>query len=224
MILELIFLGILGFIFILSPQKAVIVMVALIPFWIEWNFPMIYGIRVGLVDVAVVGGLFGTIIFSVRGKDDQKVLLKGLILSYMIISVLAYLSNPLIRSNDFLKIIWGAYKTIYVTSTFFLFYMVLNSEKLIQKIVNLVLFSSVFCSLFGIIQGITQTPIGFKIGTYGESIIFNEHLGGHLRAFGTFMHSNEFAAFLVCALICTSAVINHFFINVHTDYLICIAR
>jgi hypothetical protein len=200
MLIALFILGLTGIISIKSPYAAVLLLTALISLWIEWSFPVFFDAKIGVVDVAVVGGFLGVIFFCNKGQNDQKIPLKGLIFSYMIISILAYFSNPLIKSNDFLKIIWGAYKTIYVTSTFFLFYMVLNSEKLIQKTVNLVLFSSVFCSLFGIVQGLTQNPLGFKIGTYGESIIFKDHLRGGLRAFGTFTHSNEFAAFLVWPL------------------------
>lgn len=190
----LVLIGIISF---KSPYIAVLLLTALISLWIEWSFPAIQDAKIGVVDVTVIGGLLGSIY---KRQDNQKVPLKGLILSYMVISVLAYFSNPLIISNDLQKIIWGLYKTIYVTSTFFLFFIVLNSENRIQKTVSLVIFSSVFCSLFGIIQGITQSPIGFKIGTYGKSKVFDPDMGRSLRAFGTFVHSNEFAAFLILPL------------------------
>lgn len=190
-------LCLVGIISYKSPYIAVLLLTALSSLWIEWSFPAIQDAKIGIVDVTVIGGLLGIIY---KRQDNQRVPLKGLILSYMVISLLAYFSNPLIQANGFLKIIWGLYKTVYITSTFFLFFIVLSSAKRIQKTVSFVIFSSVFSSLFGIVQGITQSPIGFKIGTYGESNVFNPQIGRSLRAFGTFVHSNEFAAFLIWPL------------------------
>jgi O-Antigen ligase len=199
-IIALFFLGSILVISCRSPYAAVSLITVFISLWIEWTFHAIFDVRIGLVDVAVVGGLLGVLFSSGSMQRNEKVPLKGLILIYMVISMLAFLGNLPLKFPGPLRIIWASYKTIYITLGYFLFYNVLNSAKRIQKSVNLVLLSSFFCSIIGIIQSFTQTPIGFRIGTYGESIVFKNPITANLRAFGTFIHSNEFGGFLILPL------------------------
>jgi putative inorganic carbon (HCO3(-)) transporter len=203
MIVEFIFLVLAGTIFILSPAAALLAMSGCMPFWIEWKFPGLFGVKLGLVDVAVVGGLLGILLFSLRDRGFRKVPLKNWIIAYMLVSVLSVLLSPFVVIEQFGRDIWVPYKEIYVTLSFFLFYYLLNSKEKIYKSVNLLLIATCISCFFGIIQAITKTPVSLAIGTYGEEIpkIGTVNLGGGtLRAFGTLWHSNDFAGFLIWPL------------------------
>jgi hypothetical protein len=190
-------------VFFVSPQKAVITLAASIAFWIEWTMPGVFGLRLGLVDVAVIGGLFGMALNSTRNQSQGKVPFMGLIISYMLISMLSPLLSPYIELGGLKRAVWVSYKEIFVTSTFILFYWLLSSKDLIQKTINLVLLSATLSSVVAIVQSLTNTAISIGVGNYGESISriasINE-IDGRLRAFGTLWHANEFAGFLILTL------------------------
>ncbi len=190
-----------GILFVLSPRLAVIALAACVSLWLEWKFTGLFGIRLGLVDIAVVGGLIG--LFFSRIHETTRIPSKGLIITYMILSILAVVFSPVEMFESAGKLIWVPYKEIYVTLSFFLFYAVISHEKLLFKTVILILISACFSALIGIIQAILRYPFYLDIGTYGErmssiaSDIYNDMT---LRVFGTLWHPNSFGTFLVWPL------------------------
>ena len=174
---------------------------ALMSVWLEWSFPQLLGIRVGIVDVAVIGGFLGLLFSSDSGPKIGDMPFRGLVFCYMCISLISLIANNTDVGID--KMIWGAYKEIYVSALFFLFYMVIRNKSSIEKTLNLVLLSSVFVSLIAIVQGVTQT----------------------IRAFGTFGHPNECGAFLIWPLSISIALFlvdNNYGYRKFLPYAICL--
>lgn len=203
MILEIIILMICGIIFFISPRIAVLSLAVLASLWIEWTLPELGGIRLGIADVAVISGLLGIIVF-VQNRDSFKdIPFRWLIFLYIFLSVLALFLSPVEVFEQAEKIIWSPYKEIYITLLFFLFFIILKDKKIIQQTVTLLLISSGFASIIGIIQAVLRTPFYLGIGTYGErmseiaSDIFADMT---LRVFGTLWHPNSFATFLIWPL------------------------
>jgi hypothetical protein len=200
---ELLFLIVAFTVFLISPQKAVIALAASIAFWIEWTLSGVFGLRVGLVDAAVIGGMLGMAFNPTGIQTKEKVPFKGLIISYMLISMLSPLLSPYIELGGLKRAVWVSYKEIFVTSTFILFYCVLSSKDLIRKTINLVILSATLSSVVAIVQSLTNSGISIGVGNYRESISriasINE-IDGRLRAFGTLGHANEFAGFLILTL------------------------
>lgn len=195
-ILPLLVIGAL--IFLKSPVKASLTIVALLPMWIEWKFRNIFGVSIGLLDAAIVGGLFGVLILHHKTQKDPNGFLKFIIWVYMVICIISSLNNPFLETSNSLKLLWVPYKAILVSLTFFLFYYTMKDKKTIQKAINLLILSSTLCCLIGIIQVIKQSPITFSIGTYGEklsTIASTSQIDGSLRAFGTLWHSNDLGGF-----------------------------
>jgi len=195
------FLLISGIVFLSSPKKAMSMLAALMAVWLEWSFPSLSDIRLGLVDVVVLCGGLGALFHLAPAQHDRKRPIRSLVLCYILISLISFLANCYSLPLD--KLFWGAYKEISVSLLFFIFYTLITDRLMIEKMLNLVLLSSVASSLLSIVQTGTGTVIQLPIGLYSENVLAvasDISDGGSLRAFGTFLHANYNGAFLIWPL------------------------
>ena len=192
----------------MSPITAVMVLCATMSLWVTWSLPILSGGELGLVDVAVIGGLFGALLRPAENNLSKKIPLNIFIWAYLLISVMSFLFSPYLVSDNIFKLFWSIYKEMYVTLAFYLFYLVLVQKEQIQKAVHLTLFSSTFSSIIGILQIYFSKPIIFPIGLYADNVIKKHGLEarGIDRALGTFMHSNDFAGFLIFPILISMAL------------------
>ena len=151
MLISLLILCIAGIIFVITPLKAVFTMAALMAIWIEWSFPQIFGIRLGLLDVAIIGGLLGVYFSSGAKQETQQTPFKSWIVAYILICLLSFLYNSFLIGIDIPRLIWGGYKTIYITLSFFLFYALLIDKINIQKAIGFLILSSTIRYIMGCI-------------------------------------------------------------------------
>jgi O-antigen ligase len=217
MLIIFLILFLTGCFFVVKPRAAIYVLAILIAFWIEWKFNDFFGVKLGIIDVAVVGGLIGAMMHMGRTNYAGIIPLKGLVISYMTIAVLSVMLSPEALFSKIGKILWAPYKEIYITLSFFLFFIFIDSKEILRKVIWLVLISASVSSFFGIIQGITKKPITLMVGTYAERVpwISADMLYGSSRVFGTLWHSNDFGGFLIWPL---SISISLFLLDKNSKY------
>jgi hypothetical protein len=168
MYIKLIILFLLTIKFIRTPSFAIKVLSFLSAFWIEWSFPQLLDVRIGLIDIVLIGGSLGCIVSAERKKSRSQYEFKALVISYIFISLMVFIINHSLAKVSTMQILWGLYKEIYITSLFFIFIFIVKSKENIEEIWNLFLLGSVIVSLIGIVQGLTQSPKVFlNIGIYG---------------------------------------------------------
>ena len=203
-------------IFAVSPFLIAIFTALLMPVWIEWEFAGLLGMKVGLIDVIIIGGFLGILAFFTKYQRarfkpyrNTAILIILFILTCLFVFPLNY------TGSDIVKFFWGLYKDIYITLIFFLVYLVIKNKKQIETVINLLILSSVIVSIMGLLQSFTRDPLQFiAVGTYKEtleSVIeeFFSHGGGY-RAFGTLHHPNIFGGFLIWPLsICIAIFLLH---------------
>jgi O-antigen ligase len=203
-VIPLIILAICFIVFIRKPIRGVYALAACIAFWLEWKV----GLRIGLIDVAVIGCSLG-IMLHPEAKAAEKTPLKFLVVSLCLICIISSIWHPKMEMKDLFRRLLDIYKSIYVPLVFFVFYKLINTKQQLKNVIWLVIASSTATAIFGIIQAITQKPITLAVGTYGQAIRDGGYIeyAGILRAFGTLADANIYGGFLVFSTAITISVI-----------------
>lgn len=192
------------FIFVREPIKGVYTLAACISVWLEWRV----GIRIGLIDFAVVGCFIG-LALQPKIQIKENTFVKFLVISLCIVCIISSIAHPGLQLKDLFRRLWDIFKSIYIPLLFFIFYKIINNKKQLKNVIFLIIASSTISSIFGIIQAITQKPITVSIGTYGQYIRDGGTItyGEILRAFGTLTDANNFGGFLIFPLSLTIAIL-----------------
>lgn len=184
-------------IFYNAPIRGIYALAACIAFWLEWRV----GVRLGLIDVAVLGALLG-LSRQTQFQIKDKTPLRVLVVLLCIVCVFSSILTPGLVGAGIGKRLWDVYKSFYILLSFFVFYKVINTKQQLKNVIWLVIFSCTVSAIFGIIQAITQKPITIAVGTYAEYLEGDGYLdySGILRAFGTLSAANHFGGFLIMPL------------------------
>lgn len=206
---------ILGWVGYEFPEKALLVLAALIPFHLEWEVEQLFGMMLGPVAIIVISVLIGNFIKAVIKKNLQMFKVPYFLfwIIYGILSCAAFLHSPYFIS-DITRIPWHLYRVIWRALLIYpLIVINFKDKKTIKQAIIILFMSTTIVSLFGIFQSLSGKPLhififGITKQTLKYRSIFSTVPGNAnmIRAYGSFVHSNAFASFLTFILSLSSAL------------------
>ncbi len=199
--------GILGFV---VPRKTILFSLLFVSLWLEWNFPQIMGIRIGIIDMLVIATVLSMAIEPDRYFWIDTHGMGFCVFGYIAISMIAVWLNPDAGSRRLTQRIWEVYKAVYISLLFFIFVIAFKEPKRLRLSVKLFIVSSVFSACLGIVQGVFQIPLTIAAGSYADA--YNNGAlfimsGDKFRAFGTLWAANDFGNYLMLPLAVAGALI-----------------
>jgi O-antigen ligase len=177
---------------------------ACIALWLEWDV----GINIGIIDIFLFASLPVAISLSKKhyeGNDTIKIL----VVLFIFFNCLTSFFNPLLAAAPLSEILWDIYKSAYIPLLFFVFYALIRNTETVKKLIILIIVSSTFSSIFGLIQAITQKPITISTGTYAQYLATAGYIQYFdiMRSFGTLSGSNHFGGFLIIPISLTASIL-----------------
>lgn len=181
-----------------NPKAGIRWLALLTPFWIEFKFPSLSGVRIGYVDVIVVSALLALWLKRRDPGQNNKIGFLLLFIGYNVFTLVA--NMPLFEEQPADKGIWMVYKLI----SFNLLYPIVikhaSDERTVFETVKCFLFASVMMAFLAVLQ----RPLGnqfnlFAFGTYADDLKFSL-FHQDTRVIGTLRSPNELAGFLLWPL------------------------
>lgn len=191
------------------PDKVLIILASLIPFWIEWEIKKLFDMQLGPIIIMVLFLLFAHLIQGVLNKDLKIIQTPYFWLWFVFVAInyLAFMSSPQFVL-DFKKSLWHFFRVTYLFFLYPLAIFNLINIKQIKTVIIALLLSTSFISIISLFQFLNIAPLDLlHLGLSKELLklrieqydISGFYLPGTtiFRSIGTFVHPNGFAGFLV---------------------------
>lgn len=191
-----------------NPKTGIRCLALLTPFWIEFRFPALSGVRIGHVDVIVVAATLALLCKTERDPVPRNRILFLLpFIGYNIFTIMANMT--IFEQCEPGKVRWMLYKLISFSMIYVVVIKHADDEQTVLETVKCFLFAAVVMAFFAVLQ----RPLGnqfnpFAVGTYAEEI--TSSWGQENRVIGALRSPNELAAFLLWPLcIMTGITLNY---------------
>ena len=204
------------------PDKALLILALLMPFWLEWENPLLFGMKLGVSSIAILFLIVGFLlrIFTNKQTLPTQIPLLKLWLAFISISILAYINSPYFFF-DISKIWWHIFRAVL---RFPLVYIIIilgvTKKEQYKQLIFAMILSATLVSVFGIFQTVAATPFNFLyVGLAKSALMELDSLYGSsryfligtnvIRSFSTFAHANAFAGYLVMTCILSMSLYLH---------------